>query len=210
MNAHDASAPTPGTPTPGTPTAPTAPTAGRGPSPVPVSSHPSAPGLHLQLQLSADLSAARQARQLLRRCCEQLQLVEQVRQVVLLLGSELVTNAIVHGGAPVHLSISVPHAGSTTEDPDQAPGTGHESTGQDLGTGVHSTGLRLSVSDSSLELPVVRAEDPAALGGRGMHLVRELSTAWGGARAPRRQEHLVRHRHRALRAHDRALPARRG
>ncbi|WP_246096747.1 ATP-binding protein [Streptomyces botrytidirepellens] len=40
-------------------------------------------------------------------------------------------------------------------------------------------GVRVTVSDTSTDLPVVRAPDWAAESGRGLVLLRELATSWG-------------------------------
>ena len=108
------------------------------------------PGPPVRVDLGADLSAARTARGVLRRWCDHLHLSPDTRDVVLLVGSELVTNAVVHGGAPVLLHI-----------------------GADAGA------LLLEVGDSSPAAPLARAAGPGAVDGRGMHLLTLLSSAWG-------------------------------
>jgi len=104
----------------------------------------------LDVALPDELGAARRARAALRECCQDQDVDPDVCQVALLLGSELVTNAVVHGAAPVRLSIT-----------------------------VDGTVLRLAVSDASTRHPVLRAAPPTASGGRGMHLLTLLSRAWG-------------------------------
>lgn len=71
-------------------------------------------------------------------------------QVVLLLTSELVTNAVRHGTGSVELRV--------------AWGDGD---------------VRVEVEDQSPEWPVVQAVDGDALNGRGLVLVDHLSTGWG-------------------------------
>lgn len=72
-------------------------------------------------------------------------------EVAELLTSELVTNAIIHTGAPVELCVAVD--------------VGH---------------VRVEVSDDSDEPPVLRGElDPFAIHGRGLQFVEELATVWG-------------------------------
>jgi anti-sigma regulatory factor (Ser/Thr protein kinase) len=71
-------------------------------------------------------------------------------EVVLLLTSELVTNAVRHGAGPVGLHVV-------------------------WGDGA----VRVEVADQSPERPVVRAVDRDALNGRGLILVDGLSTGWG-------------------------------
>ena len=112
--------------------------------------HGPAPLPCLELDLGGELSAARRARQALRGCCRDLGVDEDACDVLLLLASELVTNAVLHGAPPVHLSARLD------------------------GAGVH-----LAVSDAGPHHPVVRAHDPAALSGRGVQLLRDLSEAWG-------------------------------
>ncbi|GAB7193186.1 ATP-binding protein [Kineococcus sp. NUM-3379] len=111
---------------------------------------PRGSGPPVRVDLDADLSAARTARGVLRRWCEHLRLPPDTRDVVLLVGSELVTNAVVHGSGPVLLRI-----------------------GADAGA------LLLEVGDSSPAAPRARAAGPGAVDGRGIHLLALLSSAWG-------------------------------
>ena len=106
--------------------------------------------LHPCVDVGADLSAARAARDVLRRWCDHLGVQDDVRDVVLLLGSELVTNAVVHGGGPVRLRV-----------------------------GAAGGALLLEVADTSPAPPLARAAGPDALHGRGVHLLALLSSAWG-------------------------------
>ena len=69
---------------------------------------------------------------------------------VLLLTSELVTNAVHHGSGPLTLHLS----GGTR-------------------------GLQVEVDDSGPDQPEVLDQDLLAGGGRGLHLVEALSTRWG-------------------------------
>ena len=71
-------------------------------------------------------------------------------EVVLLLASELVTNAVRHGVGPVGVHLV-------------------------WGDG----GVRVEVEDQSPGWPVVQAMDPDALSGRGLTLVEGLSSGWG-------------------------------
>lgn len=70
--------------------------------------------------------------------------------VVLLLASELVTNAVRHGSGPVRLHVA-------------------------WGDGA----VRVEVEDRSPRWPVVEAMDRDALRGRGLILVDGLSSGWG-------------------------------
>ena len=73
-------------------------------------------------------------------------------QVVELLSSELLANAVLHGadGAPVGLQIRHSH-----------------------------DAVRVSVSDGSVSEPVVLHNEPEAPNGRGMAIVEAMSTRWG-------------------------------
>lgn len=71
-------------------------------------------------------------------------------EVLLLLTSELVTNAVRHGTGPVGVRVAC----------------GDE-------------GVRVEVEDQSPTWPVVQAVDRDALGGRGLVLVDGLCTSWG-------------------------------
>jgi anti-sigma regulatory factor (Ser/Thr protein kinase) len=67
-----------------------------------------------------------------------------------LLASELATNAVMHAGTDFTLAADI---------------------GRDA--------VRVEVSDGSTELPEVRRPPAGAVGGRGLHLVQELSSGWG-------------------------------
>ena len=75
---------------------------------------------------------------------------DQTLQPVLLLTTELVSNAVRHGDSPIRLML-------------QADGSR----------------VRVEVSDGSTRPPVMRAPDLAETGGRGLHFVDTLSEAWG-------------------------------
>jgi hypothetical protein len=78
---------------------------------------------------------------------------------VILIVSELVANALVHGhGSPV-----LRLRGTPSED------------------GQRAGGIRVEVSDDSPVLPAVRGPDPAPAGGLGLKLVERLAAAWGAA-----------------------------
>ncbi|WP_298990581.1 ATP-binding protein [uncultured Pseudokineococcus sp.] len=99
----------------------------------------------------------RGARRVVVGCCGGAGWHEDVADVAELLVSELVTNALVHGGGAASMAVVV------------APG-----------------GVRVEVADDlpdELE-PVVRPASASATGGRGLALVEALATAWGVRRAP--------------------------
>ena len=74
----------------------------------------------------------------------------EVVEVVTLLVSEMVTNAVLHAGTEVTLRI------------------GHE-----------GRSVRVEVSDRSEAIPTVRQTSDDASTGRGMWLIEELADAWG-------------------------------
>ncbi|MCF4138896.1 ATP-binding protein [Streptomyces sp. Tue 6430] len=80
---------------------------------------------------------------------------EPLAETLILLVSELVTNAVVHTGCPAVLRLSLPgvEAGWTT--------------------------VRLEVADSSSRAPVPRCVGDEATGGRGLALVDGLADRWG-------------------------------
>jgi len=82
-------------------------------------------------------------------------LPEESLEVVLLLASELVTNAVSHGTRPVGVRV-------------------HWGEGD----------VRVEVDDWSPEWPVVQLLDRDALGGRGLILVDRLSSGWGVLAGP--------------------------
>ncbi|WP_345621673.1 ATP-binding protein [Streptomyces ziwulingensis] len=83
---------------------------------------------------------------------------EPLAETLVLLVSELVTNAVVHTGRPAVLQLSLPRAvaeGAT---------------------------VRLEVADASERAPVPRYVDGDATGGRGLALVDGLADRWGWSR----------------------------
>ena len=100
-------------------------------------------------ELPAQLSAVGLARHWVSRHCAGL-LSQEQRDVLELLTSELVANAVVHGGGTVTLAVA------------RAPGD-----------------VVVAVSDSSPQPPTVKAVELEATGGRGVALVDLLAQAWG-------------------------------
>ncbi|MFF1721892.1 ATP-binding protein [Streptomyces sviceus] len=80
---------------------------------------------------------------------------ESLAETLILLVSELVTNAVVHTGRPAVLRLSLP------------------------GDEVESATVRLEVADRSDQAPVPRCVDGDATGGRGLALVDGLADRWG-------------------------------
>ncbi|MFJ8489614.1 ATP-binding protein [Streptomyces sp. NPDC094038] len=84
---------------------------------------------------------------------------EPLAETLILLVSELVTNAVVHTGCPAVLRLSLP--GTVREGADG------------------SVTVRLEVADASDRAPVPRCADGDATGGRGLALVDGLADRWG-------------------------------
>jgi hypothetical protein len=104
--------------------------------------------------LTPDLTSVPRARRLTRARLTAWGL-EGFSDVVELLVSELVTNALRHAPGPCRLTISALD-------------------------GL----LRCEVEDGSTELPCVRKQREFDEGGRGLHLLDMLACCWGGARTP--------------------------
>ncbi|MEU3614116.1 ATP-binding protein [Streptomyces sp. NPDC006872] len=86
---------------------------------------------------------------------------EPLAETLILLVSELVTNAVVHTGCPAVLRLSLP-GGSA------GPGQAAE-----------PSVVRLEVADTSDRAPVPRCAGDEATGGRGLALVDGLADRWG-------------------------------
>jgi anti-sigma regulatory factor (Ser/Thr protein kinase) len=98
--------------------------------------------------LPATPIAARQARQVVATQCSSWD-TDSI-DTALLLTSELVTNAVIHGHSDVQLQVS-----------------------------TDGTLLRVDVADDNSRLPRQRQPDPHALDGRGLQIVELLATRWG-------------------------------
>ncbi|WP_408648934.1 ATP-binding protein [Streptomyces poriticola] len=83
---------------------------------------------------------------------------EPLAETLVLLVSELVTNAVVHTGRPAVLRLSLP------------------------GVEAEDAAVRLEVADSSERVPVPRCVGGEATGGRGLALVDGLADRWGWSR----------------------------
>ena len=96
------------------------------------------------------------ARRVLARALERWGVDGECADVAVLLTSELVTNAIRHGAAPVRVR-----------------------------AGIGSGGLRVEVDDEARGAVSPRQAAPTDLDGRGLHLVESLSDRWGWGSARR-------------------------
>jgi len=132
----------------------TYPPAGAGGASVVTHSSASPPVVHHLAELPHLPNAVPQARGLIRTCLGSADLPEDAIGTAELLVSELVTNAVKYGAAPVWLLIEL------------RPGL------------VHA-----SVSDSCTELPRRRGADPDAEGGRGLLVLDALASSWGAVSA---------------------------
>ncbi|MFJ7149527.1 ATP-binding protein [Streptomyces sp. NPDC100445] len=83
---------------------------------------------------------------------------EPLAETLILLVSELVTNAVVHTGRPAVLRLCLP--------------------GPVAGRGTSAT-VRVEVADTSSRAPVARCAGDDATGGRGLALVDCLADRWG-------------------------------
>ncbi|MDQ1036963.1 anti-sigma regulatory factor (Ser/Thr protein kinase) [Streptomyces sp. V3I8] len=91
---------------------------------------------------------------------------ETLAETLVLLVSELVTNAVVHTGRPAVLRLSVPAAAG-------GPTAGERALGEVVAT------VRLEVVDASTRAPRPRCADGGDTNGRGLALVDGLADRWG-------------------------------
>ncbi|MFD4725599.1 ATP-binding protein [Streptomyces seoulensis] len=92
---------------------------------------------------------------------------EPLAETLILLVSELVTNAVVHTGRPALLRLSLPSGPPAPP----VPPAGAEP--------APSVTVRLEVADASSRAPVPRCAGREATGGRGLALVDCLADRWG-------------------------------
>lgn len=125
--------------------------------------------LQVQLEIGTDPmevgKARRWARARLARCGVA-EADEQLAETVVLLVSELVTNAVVHTGRPAVLSMSL-------------SGRGRACDGSGPGPGAEAGALRVEVADASRTAPTPRHAEGEDTGGRGLELVSGLADRWG-------------------------------
>jgi anti-sigma regulatory factor (Ser/Thr protein kinase) len=107
------------------------------------------------ITLPAELSSVRAARTFVQAHCVAVHLSDERCDDALLLASELVANAVLHGRSEVCVEIS-----------------------RERGR------LRVAVLDENSRHPVPVSEDPNALDGRGLALVDALAERWGVEQRP--------------------------
>ncbi|MEU6243053.1 ATP-binding protein [Streptomyces sp. NPDC047024] len=162
----------------------------------------------MQLEIRPDPEEVRRARKWARSRLAGLGIAadEPLAETLILLVSELVTNAVVHTGRPALLRLSLPGgapggpelerdaANGATGDARAAGDTrGAGATGaadgpepevardaeEETGVTVVSATVRLEVADASSRAPVPRCAGDDATGGRGLALVDCLADRWG-------------------------------
>lgn len=104
----------------------------------------------MTLRLPATRGAPAQVREQLRQDCTELP--PPLLDDAVLLSSEVVTNAVVHGPKPGTITVAVEW---------------------------DSANLAMAVADESASVPVARPSDAATEGGRGLHLLDALASSWG-------------------------------
>ncbi|MGV2917837.1 ATP-binding protein [Streptomyces alfalfae] len=114
--------------------------------------------LHVQLEVGADPAEVGRARRWARSrlAGSGIEADEPVAETLILLISELVTNAVVHTGCPAVLRMLLPGV------PEDAPRT-----------------VRVEVADTSARPPKQRHADGDDTNGRGLELVSGLADRWG-------------------------------
>jgi anti-sigma regulatory factor (Ser/Thr protein kinase) len=100
--------------------------------------------------IAPDPAVVRDLRHAVRRMCNGSDLSPDAGETAVLLASETLTNAIMHGGAPAHMVIR-----------------------------VSGNGVRVEVTDDSARAPVVAPASDEATNGRGIRLIDTLATRWG-------------------------------
>lgn len=131
----------------------------------------------VRLEIGADPMEVGRARRWVRARlagCGVAQSDEQLAETVVLLVSELVTNAVVHTGRPAVLCLSLPGPGRENTEP--CTGT---DPGAGTGRGAETGALRVEVVDASRTAPSPRHAEGEDTGGRGLELVSGLADRWG-------------------------------
>ena len=106
--------------------------------------------MHDQRPIEAELSSVAPARRWARERFEEAGLEPEVRDLLVLLVSEVVTNAVAHATPPLLLRIE-----------------------------THPEVTRVEVKDRARDMPILKDPEPFETGGRGIRFVNDLSTRWG-------------------------------
>ena len=115
------------------------------------------------LALDYDVSSVPLARHWVTRLCHEHAFGPDLADLLALLSTELVANAVLHGAAPVEVSVSL---------------TGPTETGT-AETGTAGSSVVVACTDGSSRLPTVKQVQVEATGGRGVALIDMLANAWG-------------------------------
>lgn len=103
---------------------------------------------------------------------------EPLAETLILLISELVTNAVVHTGCPAVLRMRLPDGPDSPDSPGVAEKATRGARGaEDAGAGPGT--VRVEVADASARPPQPRHADGDATNGRGLELVDGLADRWG-------------------------------
>jgi len=102
------------------------------------------------LVLQPDPRSVRAARVFIQTNCAAAQLPRDTCDMAVLLTSEVVTNALLHGRSQVRLAVS-----------------------------IDQTGLTVEAGDDNSQHPQNTTTDLGALGGRGLSILASLATCWG-------------------------------
>jgi len=108
-----------------------------------------------RLELDTDVACVPRARHWLMRVCRDHTVDDDLWDLLALLSTELVANAVLHGAAPAELTVTV------------------------TGTAATGIGVVVTCSDGSPQLPTVQDVQVEATGGRGVALIDMLASAWG-------------------------------
>ncbi|CAM5596381.1 ATP-binding protein [Streptomyces spiroverticillatus] len=140
--------------------------------------------LQVQLEVGADPAevgrARRWARSRLVGCG--IEADEPVAETLVLLISELVTNAVVHTGCPAVLRMllpGIPGEGAAGEAGANGNGNGASDSGSVSGSAVSGGTVRVEVADVSACPPKPRHAEGDDTNGRGLELVDGLADRWG-------------------------------
>ncbi|MFG2023334.1 ATP-binding protein [Streptomyces sp. NPDC048825] len=126
--------------------------------------------LQVQLEIRPDPAEVGRARRWVRSriAGSAIGIDEPLAETLVLLVSELVTNAVVHTGSPAVLRLSLPGAAT-----DAGAGGGTSAEAAKAAT------VRLEVADTSARPPRPRCADGDETNGRGLALVDGLADRWG-------------------------------